>query len=122
MADLLAGGDYDVLGAHSAGPCPGTVHPVQFSPDLREGVLAGEITLSDRLWTRPQVTIGGRYRVGPGQIEVDEIELVPFSSVTAADVRRCGEVDREALRVRTAHAGPVEDATFVYRVEFHAVS
>jgi hypothetical protein len=47
------------------------------------------------------------------------LELVPFSSITAADVRRCGESDREALRNRAAHAGPVRDDTAVYRIEFH---
>jgi len=94
---------------------------VQFSPDLREPVLEGAITLTVRLWTRPQVKVGGRYRVGPGAIEVDEMELVPFSAVTAADVRRCGERDRESLRARTAHAGPVDDDTLVYRIEFHPV-
>ena len=94
---------------------------MQFSAELRDGVLGGEITVSYRLWSRPQVKIGGRYRVGAGQIEVDEIELVPFSTVTPADVRRCGEADRETLRARTAHAGPVLDDTLVYRIEFHAV-
>jgi hypothetical protein len=39
-------------------------------------VLAGDITLSARLWKRPQVKGGGRYRVGPGLIEVDAIELL----------------------------------------------
>jgi hypothetical protein len=94
---------------------------VQFSPDLREDVLAGTVTLSYRLWTRPQVKVGGRYAVGPGWIEVDDIEPVPFSTVTARDVRRCGEADRESLRRRTAHAGPVTDDTVVYRIEFHLV-
>jgi hypothetical protein len=94
---------------------------VQFSPELRDAVLDGSITLTYRLWTRPQVKVGGRYRVGPGAIEVDEMELVPFATVTSADLRRCGERDRESLRVRTAHAGPVDDDTFVYRIEFHAV-
>jgi hypothetical protein len=94
---------------------------VQFSPHLRDGVLDGTITLTYRLWARPQVKVGGRYRVGPGAIEIDEMELVPFGTVTAADVAECGERDRETLRARTAHAGPVDDDTFVYRIEFHAV-
>jgi hypothetical protein len=94
---------------------------VHFSPELREPVLAGSVTLTFRLWTRPKVKVGGRYRVGPARIEVDDIEVVPFSSVTAAEVRRCGEVDREALRARTAHSGPVHDDTLVYRIEFHMV-
>ncbi len=94
---------------------------MEFSPELRDHVLAGDITVSIRLWQRPRVKQGGRYQVGPGQIEVDLIELVPFAAVTAADVRRSGEQDREALRHRAAHAGPIGDDTLVYRVEFHAV-
>jgi hypothetical protein len=38
---------------------------VEFSRELRNDVLAGDITLSVRLWKRPQVKEGGRYRVGP---------------------------------------------------------
>lgn len=98
-----------------------TVACMHFSPELRDAVLDGTITLTYRLWTRPKVKVGGRYRVGPGAIEVDEMELVPFGTVTAADVRRCGEPDRETMRARTAHAGPVDDDTLVYRIEFHAV-
>jgi hypothetical protein len=94
---------------------------VQFSPDLRDDVASGEITVSFRLWSRPKVKVGGRYLVGPVHIEIDSIELVPFSSVTSVDVRRSGERDRESLRVRAAHAGPIDDDTLVYRVEFHVV-
>ena len=94
---------------------------MEFSPELRDRVLAGDITVSFRLWQRPRVKPGGRYQVGPGQIEVDSIELVPFAAVTPADVRRSGEQDREALRRRAAHAGPIGDDTVVYRVEFHAL-
>jgi hypothetical protein len=94
---------------------------VQFSRELRDDVLAGDITLSVRLWQRPQVKEGGRYRVGPGVIEVDAIELVPFATITEADVRQAGEPDRETLRRRAAHAGPIDDDTLVYRIEFHAL-
>ena len=94
---------------------------MQFSPDLRDDVAAGDITLSFRLWTRPKVRVGGRYRTGAVRIEVDAIELVPFASVTRADVRRAGERDRESLRRRAAHAGPIDDDTLVYRIEFHVV-
>jgi len=57
---------------------------VQFSPELREAVAAGRVTVSYRLWTRPQVKVGGRYAIGSRHFEVDDIEVVPFSSVTAA--------------------------------------
>jgi hypothetical protein len=94
---------------------------VEFSRELRNDVLAGDITLSVRLWTRPQVKEGGRYRVGLGQIQVDSIELVPFAAITEEDVLRAGEPDRETLRRRAAHAGPIHEDTLVYRIEFHAV-
>ena len=95
---------------------------MQFSRELRHDVLAGDITLTVRLWTRPQVKEGGRYRIGPGEIEVDTIELGPSSAITPADVRQAGEPDRETLRRRAAHAGPIDEDTLVYRIEFHAVS
>jgi hypothetical protein len=94
---------------------------VEFSRELRDDVVAGDITLSFRLWSRPQVRVGGRYAVGPAFIEIDSIELVPFSTVTTADLDRAGEPDLESLRRRTAHAGPVLDDTIVYRIEFHIV-
>jgi hypothetical protein len=94
---------------------------VQFSEELRDDVLSGDITLSFRLWRRPQVKVGGRYPVSSGWIEVDAIEVVPFASVDEDDVRLCGEPDRESLRRRAAHAGPIDEDTMLYRVEFHVV-
>lgn len=94
---------------------------MQFSPELRDGVASGDITVSVRLWTRPKVKVGGRYHSGSCDIEVDAMDLVPFSSVTRADLRRSGETDRESLRRRAAHAGPIDDDTLVYRIEFHVV-
>jgi len=95
---------------------------VQFSRELRDDVLTGDITLSVRPWKRPQVRQGGRYRVGLGLIEIDAVELVPFAAITEANVWRAGESDREALRERAAHAGPIDEHTLVYRIELHAVS
>jgi hypothetical protein len=94
---------------------------VDFSPDLRPAVIAGDVTVSVRLWQRPRVRAGGRYRVGPATVEVDVIELVPFSSISADDVQRAGEADRDSLRQRAAHAGPIGEDTLVYRIEFHLV-
>ena len=84
-------------------------------------MLSGDITVTFRLWQRPKVKPGGRYRVGEGRIEVDSVELVPFSSIDRIDVRRAGEPDRESLRARAAHAGPINENTLLYRIEFHVV-
>jgi hypothetical protein len=94
---------------------------VQFSPDLRERVAEGTITVSYRLWSRPKVKVGGVYRSGSIMIEVDEVELLPFSSISDKDLARTGERNVETLRQRAAHAGPIHDDTLVYRVEFHVV-
>jgi hypothetical protein len=94
---------------------------VQFSAELRDRVADGTITVSYRLWSRAKVKAGGVYRSGAVMIEVDEIELLPFSAITAEDLARTGEPDVETLRGRAAHAGPIHDDTFVYRVEFHVV-
>ena len=69
--------------------------------------------MSFRLWQRPRVKVGNRYSVEGAQIEIDSIELVPFSSISRADVRRSGELNRELLRNRAAHAGPIDDDTLL---------
>lgn len=95
---------------------------MEFSKELREDVLSGAITVSFRLWRQPKVKPGGRYRVGGGEIVVDAVELIPFSGIDDADLRRCGETDLESLRRRAAHAGPIDDDTLLYRIEFHVVA
>lgn len=98
-----------------------TISGVEFSRELRAEVLSGDITVTFRLWRTPKVKVGRHYRVGSGQIGIDSIELMPFAAVDEADLTLCGEADRESLRRRTAHAGPVQDDTLLYRIEFHVV-
>jgi hypothetical protein len=92
-----------------------------FSPELREGVVSGDITVSIRLWQRAKVKVGGRYASHGFTIEVDSIEVLPFSEISADDVARSGEPDMATLRQRAAHAGPIDEHTLIYRIEFHVV-
>ncbi len=94
---------------------------MQFSPDLRERVADGTITVSYRLWSRPKVKVAGVYRGGSVVVEIDDLELLPFSSITDEDLARTGENDVEALRRRAAHAGSIDPDRLLYRVEFHVV-
>ena len=92
-----------------------------FSRDLRDAVARGEITVSIRLWGRPKVKVGSRYPTAGVVIEIDSLEVLPFSAVTQDDVRASGETDRESLRARAAHSGAITDDTLVTRIEFHVV-
>jgi hypothetical protein len=94
---------------------------MQFSRELRDDVVSGSITVSFRLWQTPRVKAGNRYAVGPAQIEIDSVDLVPFGSITKTDIRKSGEPDIDTLRARAAHSGPISDDTLVFRVEFHLV-
>ena len=92
---------------------------MQFNPELREAVADGTITVSYRLWSRPQVKVGGTYRTAAVVIEVDDVELLQISSITDEDLALTGEADLDSLRRRAAPSGPIHDDTPLYRVEFH---
>ena len=94
---------------------------MQFTQDSHEAVATGQITVTFRLWKRLHAKVGGRYTVGPVVIEVDSIEMIPFHAVTKRDIKLAGASSRDALRERAAHAGPIDDDTLVYRIEFHVV-
>jgi hypothetical protein len=64
---------------------------------------------------------GGLYQIPDFHIEVDSIDLVPFSSIGHEDLHQSGEDDRESLRRRATQAGPIDDNTLLYRIEFHVV-
>src|SRR4051794_4483624 len=94
---------------------------MQFTQDSHAAVADGTITVTFRLWKRPHAKVGGRYSVGTAVIEVDEMELIPFGAITDQDVRDAGAPNLDALRDRAAHAGPIDDDTLVFRIDFHVV-
>src|SRR2546421_9116867 len=61
-----------------------------FTKRLREGVRRGEITCSVRIWTRPHVKVGARYRMEEGEIEVDSITPIGFPDITPKLARESG--------------------------------
>jgi len=61
-----------------------------FAKRLREGVRRGDITLSVRIWQRPHVKVGGRYRMEEGEIEVESIEAIDFADITPGLATRTG--------------------------------
>ncbi len=88
-----------------------------FTKRLREGVRRGEIICSVRIWTRPHVKIGGRYRMDEGEIVVDSIEMIGFPDITPELARTSGFLGVLDL-LKTAKHGSGEN---IYLVRFHYV-
>ena len=61
-----------------------------FAKRLREGVRRGEITCSVRIWVRPHVTAGSRYRMEEGEIEIDSITPIGLPDITPELARASG--------------------------------
>ena len=61
-----------------------------FTKRLREGVRRGEITTSIRIWLRPHVTVGKRYPMDEGEIEVESILPIGLGDVTPELARESG--------------------------------
>jgi hypothetical protein len=86
-----------------------------FTKRLHDGIKRGDITCSVRIWQRPHVKVGGRYRLGTGEIEVDSIRLIELRDVTPALARRSGFNGVVDL-LKVAKHGRGEN---VYLIEFH---
>jgi hypothetical protein len=88
-----------------------------FTKRLREGVRRGEITCSVRIWTRPHVKVGARYRMEEGEIEVDSIEPIGFPDISPQLARESGFLGVIDL-LKVAKHGKGER---IYLVRFHYV-
>jgi hypothetical protein len=88
-----------------------------FTKRLREGVRRGEITCSVRIWMRPRVTVGVRYRMDEGEIEVDSIEPIGLPDITPQLARASGFLGVLDL-LKVAKHGKGEN---IYLVRFHYV-
>ena len=90
---------------------------MMFTKRLREGVRLGEITCSVRIWTRPHVKAGNRYRMEEGEIEVDSIEPIGFPDITPELARASGFLGVLDL-LKVAKHGRGEN---IYLIRFHYV-
>jgi hypothetical protein len=53
-----------------------------FTKRLREGIRRGRIRCTVRIWTRPHVKVGGRYRMDDGHVIVDSISRITVADIT----------------------------------------
>ena len=61
-----------------------------FTKRLREGIRHGRIRCSIRIWTRPHVKVGGRYRMDEGHIIVESIAKIDIADITDDLARESG--------------------------------
>jgi hypothetical protein len=88
-----------------------------FTKRLRERIRSGEISCSVRFWHRPRVTVGGRYQMEEGEIEVDSIEPIGLPDITPQLARESGFLGLIDL-LKVARHGKGEN---IYLVRFHYV-
>ena len=86
-----------------------------FTKRLRKEIRRGRIRCSVRIWTRPHVKAGGRYRMDEGHIVVDSIEQIRLRDITA-DLARESGFDGVKDLLQTAKHGRGQN---VYLVRFH---
>ena len=88
-----------------------------FTKRLRERIRRGEITCSVRIWTRPHVRVGARYRMEDGEIHVDSIQPIGFPDITPELARESGFIGVLDL-LKVAKHGQGEN---IYLIRFHYV-
>lgn len=88
-----------------------------FTKRLREGVRQGRITVSVRIWQRPHVKVGNRYRMDEGEIEIDSITPIGLPDITPELARESGFLGVIDL-LKVAKHGPGQN---IYLVRFHYI-
>ena len=70
-----------------------------------------------RIWQRPHVKVGKRYKMEEGEIEVDSIEPIGLLDITPGLARESGFLGLIDL-LKVAKHGPGEN---IYLIRFHYV-
>ena len=110
---LLSREPHDALLARRAPLRPG--NDLHQAPSRRRP--AGEITCSVRIWMRPHVKVGHRYKMDEGEIEVDSILPITLADITPELAPGVGLQGRDRpLEGREARPGEN-----VYLVRFHYI-
>jgi hypothetical protein len=88
-----------------------------FTKRLRDRIRSGEITCSVRIWMRPHVRVGARYRMDEGEIEVDSITPIGLPDITPQLARESGFLGVVDLLKVAKHGR----GTNIYLIRFHYV-
>jgi hypothetical protein len=90
---------------------------VIFAKRLRDGVRRGDITCSVRIWRSPRVSVGKRYAMEEGRIEIDSIVPITLPDITPELARESGFKGVIDLLKVAKHGGGEN----IYLIRFHYV-
>lgn len=88
---------------------------MEFTKHLRDGIRRGRIRCSVRIWKRPHVKVGGRYRMEDGHIVVDSIASIVLADITHDLARESGFASVDDLLQVAKHGSGDK----VYLIRFH---
>ncbi|HTJ29382.1 MAG TPA: hypothetical protein VL346_02725 [Acidobacteriaceae bacterium] len=88
-----------------------------FTKRLRPAIKSGEITTTIRFWHTARVTVGKRYAMDEGQVEIDSIELIGLPDITPMLARQSGFLGFLDL-LKVAKHGSGEK---IYLIHFHYI-
>ena len=88
-----------------------------FTKKLREGVKNGDITTSIRIWQKPRVKVGGRYKMEDGEIVVTSIREIGFEDISEKMARESGFMNRVDLLKTAKHGSGVTIYFIRFRYE-----
>ena len=86
-----------------------------FAKRLRERIRRGRIRCTVRIWTRPNVKVGGRYRMEEGHVIVDAMTRIRLSDVTDDLARESGFESAADLLTVARHG----HGRNIYLIRFH---
>jgi hypothetical protein len=92
-----------------------------FQKRFHSGIVDGAVRLTFRLWEKPHVKVGGRYRVHPiGVVEVNAVDRVTLETITEQEARDGGFASRDELLayMEPVAKKPLAPTTPVFRVGF----
>ena len=84
---------------------------------LRDAVRSGAVTSTVRVWRRPHVAVGRRYRMEDGEIEIESIDPITFAEITP-DLARASGFESVSDLLKVAKHGQGEN---VYLIRFHFI-
>jgi hypothetical protein len=91
---------------------------MQFLRSLRPRVRSGEITSSVRIWRSARVSVGKRYAMDGGWVEIEAVREISIEDVSPEMARDSGFEGLVDL-LKTAKHG---EGTRVFLIRFHYVS